>query len=163
MTPRLYVGTYKKYNEGSIQGAWLDLENYTDKDEFMEACSALHADESDPEFMFQDREDIPTCFVSECSIDAEFWDFMDYDDRYDGEAKTAFVDWQGEWDSEKFEEAFQGKFDSEVDYAYDYVESCGLLSSMPENLQCYFDYERFARDLFICDLEFLDGFVFYNQ
>ncbi|MDO8250269.1 MAG: antirestriction protein ArdA [Rhodoferax sp.] len=25
--PRVYVGTYAKYNEGSIEGGWLDLED----------------------------------------------------------------------------------------------------------------------------------------
>jgi hypothetical protein len=27
-TPRIYVGTYAKYNAGSIAGAWLDLDDY---------------------------------------------------------------------------------------------------------------------------------------
>ena len=26
--PRIYVGTYAKYNAGSIAGQWLDLEDY---------------------------------------------------------------------------------------------------------------------------------------
>lgn len=29
-TIQVYVGTYAKYNNGSIQGAWLDLEQYND-------------------------------------------------------------------------------------------------------------------------------------
>lgn len=33
------------------------------------------------------------------------------------------------------------------DYALNYVEACGLLESMPENLRFYFDYDAFARDL----------------
>src|SRR5690349_16831915 len=54
--PRVYVGTYAKYNNGSIAGAWLDLEDYADKDSFLAACAELHKDEDDPEFMFQDFE-----------------------------------------------------------------------------------------------------------
>jgi len=50
---RIYVGTYAKYNAGSIKGAWLDLEDYSDRDAFLEACRELHKDEQDPEFMFQ--------------------------------------------------------------------------------------------------------------
>lgn len=34
---RVYVGTYNKYNSGSLFGKWLDLSDYSDKDEFMEA------------------------------------------------------------------------------------------------------------------------------
>ena len=46
--PSVYVGTYSKYNRDSIGGAWLDLKDYGDKDEFMKACQELHADEYDP-------------------------------------------------------------------------------------------------------------------
>ena len=35
---KVYVGTYGKYNNGSLFGAWLDLSNYSDKEEFYEAC-----------------------------------------------------------------------------------------------------------------------------
>ena len=50
----VYVGTYGKYNNGSLLGAWLDLSDYADKEEFYEACRELHKDEEDAEFMFQD-------------------------------------------------------------------------------------------------------------
>jgi hypothetical protein len=33
------------------------------------------------------------------------------------------------------------------DVAYNYIEECGLLSNMPENLQGYFDYESLGRDM----------------
>jgi len=49
--PRIYVGTYAKYNSGSIKGQWLNLKDYSDKDDFLAACRELHKDESDPEFM----------------------------------------------------------------------------------------------------------------
>ena len=35
---KVYVGTYAKYNNGSLFGAWLDLSDYSDKEEFYEAC-----------------------------------------------------------------------------------------------------------------------------
>ena len=46
---RVYVGTYNKYNNGSLFGKWLDLSDYSDKDEFLEACRELHKDDQDPE------------------------------------------------------------------------------------------------------------------
>lgn len=73
---RVYVGTYHKYNEGSIAGAWLNLEDYNDKAEFMEACRRLHKDEADPEFMFQDWEGVPSWMIRESSIDAELWEYQ---------------------------------------------------------------------------------------
>ena len=51
-TPSIYVGTYAKYNNGSIFGAWLDLTEYDDAEDFYKACAELHKDEQDPEFMF---------------------------------------------------------------------------------------------------------------
>jgi len=53
---KLYVGTYHKYNSGSIQGEWVDLDDFNNKDEFLEYCAELHKDEDDPEFMFQDSD-----------------------------------------------------------------------------------------------------------
>ena len=34
-----------------------------------------------------------------------------------------------------------------LDYATSYIDECGLLDSMPEQLRYYFDYEAFARDM----------------
>ena len=50
---KVYVGTYAKYNNGSLSGAWLDLSDYSDKEEFYEACRELHKDEEDAEYIPQ--------------------------------------------------------------------------------------------------------------
>lgn len=55
---KVYVGTYKKYNEGSIFGKWIEIDNLS-YDEFVKECKNLHKDESDPEFMIQDYEEFP--------------------------------------------------------------------------------------------------------
>ena len=47
-----------KYNNGSIEGKWFDLSDFSDKYEFCEACKELHADEEAPEYMFQDWENM---------------------------------------------------------------------------------------------------------
>lgn len=60
---KIYVGIYRKYNNGSIEGKWMTLSDYADKDEFIEACKALHKDEENPELMFQDWEVIPSDLV----------------------------------------------------------------------------------------------------
>lgn len=43
--PAIYCGTYKKYNEGSLFGAWLDLRTFDSYEEFIDVCKQLHADE----------------------------------------------------------------------------------------------------------------------
>jgi len=160
--PRIYVGTYAKYNNGSIEGAWLDLEDYACAQDFTEACLELHADEPDPELMFQDWEDIPDCFISECSIDEDFWLYMD-DDHCDDEAKEAYCSCFGEWDESDFEDRYAGKFSSWEDMAKDYVESTGMLHDVPDNLKNYFDYGAFANDI-RCSGEMCEenGYFFRN-
>lgn len=157
-TPLIYVGTYQKYNEGSLFGKWIPLDHYIDKQEFITACKLLHKDESDPELMFQDYEGLPSAMVGESYIDDAVWDLMSHE--ADLEAKTAFVELYGSWDTDKFEEAFQGAYDSEIEFTYQLVDNCGTLDGMPEFLQQYFDYEAFNRDLFISDYTYIDGFVF---
>ena len=76
----IYVGTYAKYNAGSLFGKWFDLSDFADKDEFLEACKELHKDEDDPEFMFQDRENIPEELVSESWISDLFFEYDEEED-----------------------------------------------------------------------------------
>ena len=57
--PRVYVGTYKKYNEGSIAGGWISLAECENYGQFLAKCKDLHKNEREPEFMIQDNEDFP--------------------------------------------------------------------------------------------------------
>ena len=74
----LYVGTYAKYNDGSIFGKWLNLSDYSDSSEFFEACKELHKDEEDPEYMFQDHENVPSHLYSECMGEKEIDRLIEY-------------------------------------------------------------------------------------
>jgi len=146
ITPRVYVGTYGKYNSGSIAGKWLDLEDYADKEDFLKACAELHNDEHDPEFMFQDHECIPSGLISESHISDDLWDWIALDDS-DRELLAVYQD-NVDQDAtiEQANEAFGGCYQDEEDWAYEFLRDSGGLDGMPENLQNYFDYEAFARD-----------------
>lgn len=130
-TPAVYVGTYHKYNCGSIFGKWFDLTEFDGREDFYEACQALHADEWDAEFMFQDWEGIPSQFVSECSID---WDFIAAYKRAEEEGReAAFIAWAeytGECDYDAFDDAYRGEAESEEDFAREMVEDNGLLNEV---------------------------------
>ena len=56
-----------------------------------------------------------------------------------------------------FRDEYLGQYDDEEDFAYEIIEEC---YDLPEFAKTYFDYEKFARDLFMCDYWFDDGFVF---
>lgn len=57
--PKVYVGTYAKYNNGSLSGQWVDLTQFANYSEFVKKCRTIHKDESDPELMIQDYENFP--------------------------------------------------------------------------------------------------------
>lgn len=156
---QVYVGTYSKYNNGYLSGAWLQLEDYISKDDFLEACERIHSDEKDPEFMFQDWENIPDYFISESGIDAEFWEFLEHQGDY--EAKCAYIDAFNEWDGDNFDDRYRGEYESDVEFAEEFAEETCMLEGVPENLRCYFDYEAFARDLMMDFTEF-NGHYFWN-
>lgn len=61
---------------------------------------------------------------------------------------------------EHFRESYQGKFDSERDFAYHFAEECLEMDSWPKVAQDYFDYDAYARDLFMGDFYFDHGHVF---
>ena len=123
--PAVYVGTYAKYNDGSLFGMWVDLVKCGDFDTFMEVCHNLHADEEDPELMYQDYECFPGAWYSESGIDEERFDkimeFADLDDD-DREAFEAFSDAFGNESIESFKERYMGKWDSEKDFAEHIVD-----------------------------------------
>ena len=162
---QVYVGTYAKYNSGSIEGAWLDCEDYSSKEEFLEACAELHKDENDPEFMYQDYEGFPERYYSESGIDTDLWDVylkVDSDEREAFEAYLSIFDGDFDGDYDDFRERYQGEFKSEEDFAYYIVDECGMLDKVPENLRYYFDYEKYARDLFLDGYTMENGHVFYT-
>ncbi len=143
---RIYVGTYAKYNAGSIKGAWLNLDDYADKNEFLAACAALHADEVDPEFMFQDFEGFPKTLYNESSVNEGLfeWLALDEDDRELLAVYQEQVNQDG--DIEEAREKFAGKADSEAEWAESWLEDTGGLAEIPEHLRYYFDFEKYARD-----------------
>jgi len=125
--PRIYVGTYGKYNSGSIAGAWLDLEGH-DKESFYAACRDLHKDETDPEFMFQDFEGFPREFYGESGCDAELWEWLALDEN-DRELLSRYVDAIGSdgLTIEDAREAFYGTADSLAEFAENFTNESGSI------------------------------------
>jgi antirestriction protein len=40
--PRIYVGTYGQYNNGSLFGKWFDPTDYSDLRDFLQDCFEFH-------------------------------------------------------------------------------------------------------------------------
>lgn len=88
----VYCGTYAKYNNGSLDGGWLHLEKYQSGAAFLEACKKLHADERDPEFMYQDFEYLPDEFYSESCIYPEVFEVIQAIKQMNPDKQAAFAD-----------------------------------------------------------------------
>lgn len=160
---KVYVSTYAKYNNGSLKGEWLSLSDYYDKDEFLEACQELHSDEEDPEFVFQDWEYIPDGFISESNIEEELFEMIQEGKGFSGFTQNAFfayLEHFGKYGSvQDFLEKYIGGFDSERDFAK-YIIDETQPDALSDFAKSYFDYEAYARDLFMGDFLYLSGFVF---
>ncbi len=151
-TPRVYVGTYAKYNDGSIAGKWLDLDDYSDHETFIAACQELHKDEHDPELMFQDWENIPDGMIGESHLSADVFDWLELDDK-DKQILQAYRDNIDQTGSlEDATDAYNGTFNNKEDFAEDLFQS---IYTIPKELENYIDYERVVRDLECGDYTFV--------
>ncbi|MNU12579.1 Antirestriction protein (ArdA) [compost metagenome] len=168
----LYVGSYKKYNEGSIFGEWLNLSDYSDYKELYEAMKELHNDEEDPEFMFQDYE-FPKFFInqgliSEHHISKEIYEIAEKinDSDLDFDIIEAYVDCRGSYNQDiqgllyEVSESYSGEYNSDEDFVQEMLEQDG---SIPENLPSYIfiDWERTANN-FMYDYSTSNGYYFRN-
>lgn len=152
LTPRIYVACLAAYNNGQLHGTWIDANQGAD---------AIH-------------EEILAMLASSPIPGAEEWAIHDYEDfggialsEYEsiervaeiaalliehGEAFGAWYSYDPSADLSDFQDAYRGEYDSEEAYAEELADDTGMLDSLPENLRYYFDYERFARDLFMSDM-----------
>ncbi len=169
-TTKMYVGTYGKYTEGNLEGAWLTLNDYDTLEDFFEACKDLHKDEQEPELMFQDCEGPTFGLYSEYSVSPELFKAvkaMDLavEDGYEADAMEAFLELHKLEDYEdsedildEFRDAYFGYFGDDYDLGHYCAIELGSID-IPENLEPYFDFEKYGRD---CSLDFseLNGYYF---
>ena len=165
--PRIYVACLASYNAGKLHGAWIDLDG-KDLADVREEIADMLRESPEPlaeEWAIHDTDNFHGIDVGE---------YPDLDSVIEhaamlaehGEAWAAYVRMVGEHYAtpEGFQDAYAGTYDSERDYAQEYVDSCGLLQDAPDIVAQYFDYDAFARDLFMSDMyrDAESGAVFHN-
>ena len=108
--PAVYCGTYAKYNNGSLYGMWIDLSTFENYHDFMEFCYRLHANESEPELMFQDYEHYPEQWYCEGCMGEETFDKIKEYASLSEERREAYLSNWDEGTLEDFEERYEGKY-----------------------------------------------------
>ena len=160
--PAVYCGTYGKYNNGDISGAWVDVASFADYEEFMEFCERVHADEEDVELMFQDYEGFPYSWYSESGMGEEIFDRIKDFAALDNDKREAYEAYLDNYDSEAsvedFTDCYQGHFDCPEDFAEQlYFE----LYEIPAHLESFIDWQAVWRNLDTSgDYAEFDGHIF---
>ena len=165
MSSSIYVASLSDYNAGRLVGFWLSLDECgndpdTVGETIAEFLASLGTDEVGSvreEYAIHDYDgpigslantlgEYPS--LSTVCVIAEA-----IDSGADSAAVLAYIEHVGasdiEWDrfAEVFEDSYKGEWSSLADYAYDLEESCGSLVSVPEHLEAFIDWDRYARDL----------------
>jgi antirestriction protein len=148
--PKIYVACLAAYNNGFLHGQWIDANQDPE---------AIHAEIEDmlgispvsgaEEWAIHDYEGFEGLTINEYdNIEsvAEYARLIDkHGAAYAAYANNVGVDCATE---EEFEESYQGEWDSQEAFAQNLADE---IMDIPERLAFYFDYEKFASELFMSD------------
>ncbi|MCJ8346563.1 antirestriction protein ArdA [bacterium] len=160
----IYVASLSHYNNGELVGKWLDITDMTAEEIRQDILSYMDSLGVE-EWALHDESNLG-CVFSEYGMD---WDrvvrFIDLCKGYSYESVSTYVSNIGSdyFTKEGFESSYMGKYDSEKSFAEEYIEDSWLFDQIPSHLQYYFDYDRYANDLFITDFYFDNKFVFLRN
>ena len=117
--------------------------------------------------MFQDYENMPYELYNECLCSDEIEEIIAFANESDEhrEVMEAYISnygWSKQLTWDDVSERYQGKFDTEEEFTEHIFDEL-YAYEMPDFARRYFDYEAFARDLFMGDYTFVDGHVFSER
>ena len=130
------------------KGCWVELDAVRDWSEVIHSLCEAGYHEQD-EILCADAEGLAVHFLSryDCFDLSGFVECRDECTWASEAARAAYIECFGSWDASGFEDSYSGEWDSDTALADDFIESTGMLDSMPDNLRGYFNTEAFTRDL----------------
>jgi antirestriction protein len=145
-TPKIYVADLEAYNNGKLVGEWLDLTDYNDADELMDAIQDVLKKSGGEEYAIHDYENLPRSMYSEYMGYKDFveiYEMMDLAKEKDLPLDVAF-EIVSQFDRSALDE-FTGVYDSEQDFAEQLVDETGITSF--NNFQYYLEISETDRRL----------------
>lgn len=188
---RIYAACLASYNAGRLYGVWIDCEG-KDADDLQTEVSAMLAASPEPdaeEWAIHDFECpsvLRSHFSESMGLDkvaemAALSEMMERGEHYAAGVGMALDRMSGKWDAADVESWIDDHYagesqDGPAGWAEQWLEDSGTLEAIPENLRSYFDFEAYARDCSMSDVDFVDSegeilkadsreacFAFYNH
>ena len=156
-TPKIYVADLEAYNNGRLSGVWLDLTDYSDADELMDAINDFLKTTGGEEYAIHDYENLPRSMYSEymgARDFAELYEMMDLAKENDLPLDVV-MEIVSQFDRSAVEE-YTGMYDSEQDFAEQLVDDLGGIQNF-NDFQYYLEVSDTDRRLL--SQEMADGYV----
>lgn len=155
-TPKIYVADLEAYNNGKLVGEWLDLSDYNDAEELMDAIQDFLKTSGGEEYAIHDYENLPSSMYSEYMGEKDFqqiYDMMDLAKDKDLPLDVV-MEVVSQFDESALDE-YNGSYDSAVDFAEELVDDIGIQSFI--DFTYYLDISETDRRLL--SQEMADGYV----
>lgn len=157
----LVVNTWAKYNRGILATRTINPAHYETEAAFYARCKEIHADENSPELMFTSPYVLPSAIVDEYGLNwALMAQLVRHEKEGQGEAFIAYLKLKGDCAAKYFDASYIGTAETEVAALEIITDMDALLEPLPEKLRGYFDFDSYARDLFLNEFDLFEGFVF---
>ncbi len=150
LQPKIYVACLAAYNAGYLHGVWIDATESLDF--ILSAIRTMLSNSPIPnaeEWAIHDYEDFSSIHLEEYTGLDTVVAIVEIVKEH-GELGAEIIAYHGNCldDAKTALENYCGEYDNEADYAEQLMNDC---YDVPEHLQFYINYDKFAHDLFIND------------
>ncbi|AWN73390.1 antirestriction protein ArdA [Legionella anisa] len=150
-TPSIYVACLASYNNAILHGVWIDATQ--SEDDIMKEIWEMLDNSTEPnaeEYAIHDYEGFGSIKIHEYEGIHNIVEYASFIQEHAELGLALLRDYSIDDAQTMLKDHYQGCYDSEVDFARQLFDDC-YAHQMPDSLICYFDFDAFARDLFMSD------------
>lgn len=144
---KIYVACLASYNNGILHGAWIVPSS--DEKELQKQINEILKTSRQPfaeEWAIHDYDNFHN--LGEYPSIENICKVQKAIEEYGHELVNAYLQYNNDIDSlENIDDLYAGHYASFDQYSDEYVIDCDQFNNIPEHLQYYFDFEKYARDL----------------